>query len=121
MPLPTPAATALSAPPAAQNGPRTPIEGAGLSDPAGMISDMTQQAAWPCEAYGGAGLRVGAWCFFADEGQRDCATLTTCEHRLATERRRAFQRIQEHVAGGDAVAADLAAEFPSPETLLGGT
>lgn len=88
-----------------------------------MISDMTQQvdAAWPCEAYGPDGLRVGAWCFFADEGQRECATSTTCQHRMAAERRQAFQRISARVAAGDAVAADLAAEFPSPETLLGGS
>lgn len=87
-----------------------------------MISDMTKQdVAWPCEAYGPDGLKFGAACFFADTGQRDCATLTACQHRMAAERRRAFHRINAQAAAGDATATDLAAEFPSPETLLGGS
>lgn len=78
-------------------------------------------ADWPCEAYGEAGLDVGARCFRAAElGARLCADAGECAALMGDERRRVFRRIQEWAAEGDPVAGLLAEDFPTPESLLGG-
>lgn len=75
---------------------------------------------WPCEAYGPEGLEHGARCFFADQQDRSCVDPEDCRAHLTFERRRVYRAIQELAADGDPVAAMLAAEFTSPNQLLGG-
>lgn len=79
---------------------------------------MTDQ--WACPAYGADGAAVGAICFFADLHERSCTSEAVCHGRLAVERRRVFRRITEMAAAGDPVGEYLAAEFTSPDHLLGG-
>lgn len=77
-------------------------------------------ADWPCEAYGPEALEHGARCFLADLDQRVCPNLATCRTVMSWERRQLWQRIQTLAAAGDPVAVDLAAQFHSPDELLGG-
>ena len=74
---------------------------------------------WDCDAYGPEGEAVGALCFFADSGRRDCATHDECAARMADERRRVYRAINELAAAGDPTMAHLADEFPTPDGLLG--
>jgi hypothetical protein len=78
-------------------------------------------ADWPCEAYGMAGLEHGARCFFADLDDRTCIDPLVCHLALYAERRRVFRVIHERAAAGDPVAQMLAADFTSPDQLLGGS
>lgn len=92
---------------------------AALSAARGALPAMTD---WVCEAYGPEGVEVGALCFFAgDLGGRVCASAGVCHERMADERRRVFQRINELAAAGDPVMEHLAGEFPAPGDLLDGT
>lgn len=76
---------------------------------------------WDCEAYGPEGTKVGALCFLsADLGARVCRTEGECRDQMAGERQRVFGRIGELAAAGDPVGEFLAAEFTSPDQLLGG-
>jgi hypothetical protein len=75
---------------------------------------------WDCDAYGPGGRAAGALCFFARAGERKCPSAETCVEAMTGERQRVWQRIQDHAAAGDSFAADLAAMFPTPDTILGG-
>jgi hypothetical protein len=76
---------------------------------------------WDCEAYGPpAEPDVGALCFFAGLGARECASSAACHSRMTAERQRVYDRIQEQAAAGDLTAVFLASAFTSPEQLLGG-
>lgn len=75
---------------------------------------------WTCTAYGEDGARYGLRCFFAEATDRDCATRSTCESRLASERRRMFDRLQELAVTGDDVYREIAREIHHPDQLLGG-
>lgn len=75
---------------------------------------------WYCEAYGPEGEKVGATCFFGEQGVRECGSAAICHHRMTLERQRTFARINELAAAGDADMAYLAEVFTSPEQLLGG-
>lgn len=87
---------------------------------------MTDAAPWWCEAYGPPpddGMDPAAWprCFLeTDVVERRCAGPVECAATLAAERRRVFDIIQAGAVEGDEVARYLAAEFPTPGTLLGG-
>lgn len=61
-------------------------------------------------------MRVQRVCFFP---HRPCISAAECTDRMADERRHTFRRIQE-LATVDPLFADLAEEFPTPDTLLGG-
>lgn len=75
-----------------------------------------------CQAYGPEGAGFGALCFVAGQpGQRVCADADECARTMAAARKRVFRRISERAAQGDEVAACLAAEFTSPDQLLGGS
>lgn len=77
--------------------------------------------AWDCEAYGPDGAAVGALCFFAPElGERTCADEDECHTRMAVERQRVFQRINELAAEGNPDMVALAEDVTHPEQLLGG-
>lgn len=75
---------------------------------------------WFCDAYGQAGEKVGAVCFFGSRGVRDCASYGECLDRMRSERQRTFARINELAAAGDEDMAYLAEVFTTPEQLLGG-
>jgi hypothetical protein len=77
-------------------------------------------AGFDCDAYGPKGREVGALCFFAPSGKRDCASLEACRERMAAERQRVWQHIQDGAARGDPDMVALAEEFTGPEQLLGG-
>jgi hypothetical protein len=75
-----------------------------------------------CEAYGLEGTAFGAVCFASGQpGQRVCASADECARTMAAARKRLFRRISERAAHGDDVAAYLAAEFASPDQMLGGS
>lgn len=76
---------------------------------------------WDCEAYGLDAADAGALCFFAPQGERVCEDLIECRGKMAAERRRVFERINDLAAAGDETAQYLAQEFSSPDQLLGGT
>lgn len=71
-------------------------------------------------AYGHEGRAVGALCFFAESGQRDCASLHECRRRMTAERQRVFRRINEMAAHGDKLGEHLASEFSHPAQVLDG-
>jgi hypothetical protein len=73
---------------------------------------------WDCEAYGPPAGIGYALCFFAEPGERECASVAVCHSRMAAERLRVFNRIQEMAAAGDPDAVYLAGEFSSSEQLL---
>lgn len=80
---------------------------------------------WWCEAYGppDAGVSAEAWprCFrSAEVGERVCSTAEVCSVEMAGERRRVFDRLQQLAAEGDEIGMMLAADFTSPDELLGG-
>lgn len=83
---------------------------------------------WWCEAYGpppdgDEQAATGAWprCFLESEPiERRCATAQECAETMAAERTRVHARIHELAAEGDPVAELLAADFPTPDELLGG-
>jgi hypothetical protein len=76
---------------------------------------------WDCDAYGPEGTLAGALCFFAGGlGTRVCTSPEECREKMATERQRLWQRIQDRAARGDPDMVHLAAEFTGPEQLLGG-
>ena len=77
---------------------------------------------WDCEAYGPELRAVGALCFFADPGTRNCATQDECRRSVAAARQVLFQRINELAAGDDPTGAYayLEQEITSPGQLLGG-
>lgn len=75
---------------------------------------------WPCEAYGQEGIKLGAWCFFAELHERLCENALECAGRMVAERGRVFDRMQELAAAGDPTGLYLAGEFDSPDQLLGG-
>ena len=75
---------------------------------------------WDCDAYGPDGRKVGARCFFAAPGTRDCASLALCREAMAAERQRIWQSIRDGAARGDPDMVYLAGEFTGPEQLLGG-
>lgn len=78
-------------------------------------------ATWDCEAYGTEGKAVGALCFLSGElGERVCRTEGECRDQMAGERRRVFGRINELAAAGEPDFEYLAAQFTSPDQLLGG-
>lgn len=86
-----------------------------MTGPSDLIPEI-----WPCEAYGPDGAEIGALCFVAEPGKRDCADQDTCHRTLAVERRRVYRRIQEIAAGGDEVGVHLEETFTHPDQLLGG-
>jgi hypothetical protein len=78
-------------------------------------------ATWPCEAYGPEGVPHGILCFFSPElGRRACETLEECRARLAPERVRVVDRIEELADEGMPGARYLAARTTSPGQILGG-
>lgn len=82
---------------------------------------VTPAAGFDCEAYGPEGTAVGALCFFAEDlGVRVCGSAAECAARMAGERRRVHDRIQQQAAAGDEVMAALLREFPDARDLLGG-
>lgn len=71
---------------------------------------------WDCSAYGPS---LRGQCFFA--ASQPCTSAQVCDERLVTERQRLFRRIQEKSAHDpDPLWAHVAAEFTTPEELLGG-
>lgn len=85
---------------------------------------MTGAPTWPCEAYGDAGVAIGAaLCFQAPAlGERVCDTADQCARVMGHERRRVFRRLSELAAdpAGDPVYREIADEFATPDDLLGG-
>ena len=82
---------------------------------------MTEtQEHWDCGAYGPEGREFGVRCFFAEAGERVCASQDECRDAMAAERQRVFHRIQELAAAGDPVGVDLAEAFTDPSQILGG-
>ena len=78
-----------------------------------------QAESWACSAYGkDVAERMGKRpvCFFPHQ---PCVSATECDTRMTAERQHAFRRIQE-LSVSDPLFADLADEFPTPDTLLGG-
>jgi hypothetical protein len=78
-----------------------------------------------CEAYGPpvADYPVDKWprCFMAPDGEPwRCQTADICARRLAAERHRVFDKIHAMARDGDEFAVQLAAEFTTPEAMLGG-
>ena len=80
---------------------------------------MSDQDQWDCEAYGPEGRTVGALCFVSPDG-RTCASPADCHATMDAERHHVHSRIREAAEQGDETARYLAAEFTSPEQLLGG-
>jgi hypothetical protein len=81
--------------------------------------DAAAAESWACAAYGkDVAEKMGKRlvCFFP---HRPCISATECDTRMTAERQHAFRRIQE-LATVDPLFADLAEEFPTPDTLLGG-
>lgn len=80
---------------------------------------------WPCAAYGDdlPQLLGRDMCFF-DGGDpasdAACSNQVTCLDRMAEQRKDVYRRMQE-LSTHDPLFADLADEFPVPETLLGGS
>jgi hypothetical protein len=73
---------------------------------------------WDCTAYGPEARPSGALCFFAASYARTCPSLGACRTRMAAERQRVFDLIQEKGAAGDETMAYLAGEFTSPDQIL---
>jgi hypothetical protein len=81
---------------------------------------LPEALSWDCEAYG-PHIGIGyALCFFAEPGERECASVAVCHSRMAAERLQVFNRIHDRAAAGDPNAIYLAGEFASPEQLLNG-
>jgi hypothetical protein len=86
-----------------------------------MTAAPGQVQPWICEAYNEGAAEHGALCFVAAElGTRLCPSQTRCKAVMVAERQRIYGRIQELAAAGDTAAIFLAAEFTSPDQLLGG-
>ena len=75
---------------------------------------------WDCEAYGPAGKTIDARCFFTDPGARSCSTQAECRDRMAGERTRIYERIQNLAAAGDPIWQYLAEEITDPQQILSG-
>lgn len=86
----------------------------------GTLTPPSSAGDWDCEAYGPRGTEVGALCFIALEGGRLCRSPEHCRDVMQEERQRMFNRIQRLAAAGISDFVYLAAEFPTPDTLLGG-
>lgn len=87
--------------------------------PVDQPDDDAAAESWACGAYGkelAEKMQVQRVCFFP---HRPCISAAECSDRMTDERQRTFDRIQE-LATVDPLFADLAEEFPSPDTLLGG-
>jgi hypothetical protein len=92
----------------------------GTPAPPSTAAASSSAGDWDCEAYGPRGAEVGALCFIAPEGGRLCRSPEHCRDVMAEERQRVFNRIQRLAAAGIPDFVYLAAEFPTPDTLLGG-
>lgn len=75
---------------------------------------------WDCEAYGPHSASFGAFCFFADRGERVCRSPADCREAMISERQRLHQKITELAESGDEVGIFLLQAFPEPGMLLGG-
>jgi len=80
---------------------------------------VTARGSWSCHAYGEG--PCAHLCFFASSG-RLCVSEQECDDRVAAERVRLFDLIQQRARQNpcDASWAALAAEFTSPDLLLNG-
>ena len=81
---------------------------------------MTARGEWDCEAYGPELREVGALCFFADPGTRNCYTEDECRQSVVAARQLVYRRMNELAAAGDEAGAFLAETFTNPEQILGG-
>jgi hypothetical protein len=80
-------------------------------------------AAWPCSAYGDdvEVIRVGALCFRTPRYTRLCESTAECRAMLNSERNRIHDIIATMAEAGSPEGQCLLAEFPTPDTLLGGS
>lgn len=76
---------------------------------------------WACEAYGPDALEFGARCFLAELHERHCVSPAVCHVVMTDARIELHGRLTVQAVAGDEVARAMLAEFPTPDSLLGGS
>jgi hypothetical protein len=79
---------------------------------------MDGSGGWSCEAYGEAGMAVGALCFLSGPGERLCGSPAVCHGQMTAESQAAYRLVSELAARGHPVGEDLAQVFGSPEQIF---